>query len=79
MGQWFAGTGLARMRRLFLLIALVATAAFGGVDTVDKRVVLRGMISEAQPTSFQPAHAASSMTPRRASQPSRYSAASCGK
>jgi hypothetical protein len=28
------------MRRLFLLIALVATAAFGGLDTVDKRVTV---------------------------------------
>ena len=38
--HWFAGLGLAQMRRLILLVVLVATAAFGGLDTVDKRVTL---------------------------------------
>jgi hypothetical protein len=33
--QWFAGASLAKLRRLFLLLVLGATAAFGGLDTVD--------------------------------------------
>jgi hypothetical protein len=38
--QWFANLRLAQMRTLLLLLALAATAAFGGLDTVDKRVTL---------------------------------------
>ena len=38
--QWFANTGLAQMRRVFLLVVLVSTVAFGGLDTVDKSVTL---------------------------------------
>ena len=36
--QWFVGFKLAQTRRVILLLALIATAAFGGLDTVDKRV-----------------------------------------
>ena len=38
VAQWLAGLKLAQMQRVLLLLALVATAAFGGLDTVDKQV-----------------------------------------
>ena len=36
--QWFARLSSAQTRRVALLLVLVATAAFGGLDTVDKQV-----------------------------------------
>ena len=36
--QWFARLSFAQTRRVALLLILVATAAFGGLDTVDKQV-----------------------------------------
>jgi hypothetical protein len=37
--QWLAGWGLKEWRRAVLVTVLVATAAFGGLDTVNKKVV----------------------------------------
>lgn len=37
--QWLAGWGLKEWRRAALVTVLVATAAFGGLDTVNKKVV----------------------------------------
>jgi hypothetical protein len=37
--QWLAGWGLTEWRRAALVTVLVATAAFGGLDTVNKKVV----------------------------------------
>jgi hypothetical protein len=36
--QWLAGLSLAQMGRIGLLVVLAATAAFGGLATVDKQV-----------------------------------------
>jgi hypothetical protein len=36
--QWFANLSFSQMGRLLVLAALAATAAFGGLDTVDKGV-----------------------------------------
>jgi hypothetical protein len=36
--QWLAGWGLKEWRRAALVTVLVATAAFGGLDTVNKQV-----------------------------------------
>ncbi|MEH3129075.1 MAG: hypothetical protein PGN27_03830 [Mycolicibacterium neoaurum] len=36
--RWLAGWGLKEWRRAGLVAILVATAAFGGLDTVDKRI-----------------------------------------
>ena len=36
--QWFARLSFAQTRRVALLLILVATAAFGGLDTVDKQM-----------------------------------------
>jgi hypothetical protein len=36
--QWIAGLSFAQIGRLAVLVVLAATAAFGGLDTVDKRV-----------------------------------------
>lgn len=38
--RWFTALKLSQMRRLILLGALVATAAFGGLDTVDERLTV---------------------------------------
>lgn len=38
--QWFARLTSTQTRRVALLLVLVATAAFGGLDTVDKRVTV---------------------------------------
>jgi hypothetical protein len=40
VGQWFAARSLAQIQRMFLLVVLVVTAAFGGLDTVDTRATL---------------------------------------
>lgn len=37
--QWLAGWGLKEWRRAGLVAVLVGTAAFGGLDTVNKRIV----------------------------------------
>lgn len=37
--QWLAGWGLKEWRRAGLVAVLVATAAFGGLDTVNKQIV----------------------------------------
>lgn len=37
--RWLAGWGLKEWRRAGLVAVLVATAAFGGLDTVNKKVV----------------------------------------
>ncbi|MGA9376174.1 MAG: hypothetical protein ACSLE7_05265 [Mycobacterium sp.] len=36
--KWFSGWGLKEWRRAALVTVLVGTAAFGGLDTVDKQV-----------------------------------------
>jgi hypothetical protein len=38
LSHWFARLTSAQTRRVALLLVLVATAAFGGLDTVDKQV-----------------------------------------
>jgi hypothetical protein len=38
--HWFARLTSAQARRVALLLVLVATAAFGGLDTVDKHVTM---------------------------------------
>lgn len=36
--RWFAGLGVAQLRRYTVLVILAATALFGGLDTVDTKV-----------------------------------------
>ena len=36
--QWLANLSFSQMGRLVVLVVLIATAAFGGLDTVDKRI-----------------------------------------
>jgi hypothetical protein len=46
VAKWFTGLQLKQVSQILTLLALVATAAFGGLDTVDRRVT-DGKVQEA--------------------------------